>query len=433
MYVKVPRAYHLRRYPPLGILYVSASLSRAGHDTSIFDMTLESMDPEALAAHVSDHDYLFVGFYVDMATKQTAAQYWEAIRATCDTAIVAGGPSSCNAEGLLEAGADFVCVGEADRSVVRLAEHLAGDAPLSTLRGIAYREGQQNVQTEPEDLVGDLDELPFPDRTKLPATQYYDRYSFCAREPFTTMLTSRGCPMKCVYCSSPQFWRRQVRRRSVENTLAELRQVQERHGTRYVDFVDDMFTLDEDWVREFCSALLDEQIRVGWSCLSGPRGLDLDLLRLMKRAGCDTLKIGLQSASPDVLKACKRPTGSPQHAERLIANARAAGLITFLDFIHGLPADTAESLDANVAFAVRTNPTFAKFYKLEFLEGSELFAKRDEKIHQLCDEEIAESVTRAWRRFYLRPIKALGILWLLLKNPRRLRSFFRYLRLLLMV
>lgn len=112
---------------------------------------------------------------------------------------------------------DFLCHGEGERTVMQIAMYLDGKLSKKELKGVTYQEQGKLVTTPPQEMIEDLDEIPFPDRSKLEIDDYHERYNFNSRKPFATILTSRGCPMSCTYCASPAFWGRKVRRRSVEN------------------------------------------------------------------------------------------------------------------------------------------------------------------------------------------------------------------------
>jgi len=153
----------------------------------------------------------------------------------------------------------------------------------------------------------------------------------------------------------------------------------------------------------------------------------------MKKAGCNTIKIGLQSASPEVLTRVKRSPMSPQRTLELIANAKKLGFLVYLDFIFGLPGETRESLSNNIDFALKANPTIAKFYKLAVLEGTELYKIKDSKYHNLKDSDIEYFYHESWKRFYLRPGKAIEIFIWLIRNPIKFKLIFNYLDILMKV
>lgn len=415
----------------MGLMYISASLEKKGYHTDIVDTTIAPTSSEDIVNQIKRENYLFVGFYADMATKDTVLEYSKLIKSQINIPIVIGGPASLSINGAFKNIIDIICNGEGDLTIIDIAAYIEGRLKKSEVKGISYLENGKMITNLPRELVSNLDNLPFPAREKLPFDQYYDRYIFTVKEPYTTLITSRGCPMNCTYCASPQFWRRKVRRRSVENVIAEIEEVYEKYRVKYIDIIDDTFTIDKKWLENFCDQLIGKNFKLNWSCITHPHDMPEKLLIKMKKAGCDTLKIGLQSADPMVLKGVRRDPKSPDKASELIKKAKSIGFMVLLDFIFGLPGETEETISKDMLFSLKTNPTFAKFYKLAFLEGSELYSKKYENIHNLEDKKIDELCRVAWRKFYFRFSKALELSVWFYKNPRMLKNFFRYFALLM--
>ena len=431
LYANMKRAYHMRRYPPLGLMYISASLEKGGYLTEIIDTTIAPISSQKLVNKIKSEDYLFVGFYADMATKKTVLEYLKLIKSQLNIPIVMGGPASLSQNGNFQGIVNIICNGEGDLTVLDIAGCLEGKLEKSEIKGITYSENGDMITNPPRELVSNLDSLPFPARERLPFDKYYDRYIFTVKEPYTTLITSRGCPMNCTYCASSQFWRGKVRRRSVENVMAEIDEVYEKYRVKYIDIIDDTFTLDNKWLANFCDQLIRKNFKFNWSCINHPHDMPEEVLIKMKKAGCDTLKIGLQSADPIVLKEVNRDPGSPDKALELIKKAKSIGFMVLLDFIFGLPGDNEETISRNMLFSLRADPTFAKFYKLSFLEGSELYSKRDEKIHNLSPRRIDELCRIAWRKFYFRLSKAWELSIWFYRNPSMIKHFTRYFMLLI--
>lgn len=431
LYANMKRAYHMRRYPPLGLMYISASLENKGYSTDIIDTTIIPISSQDLVNKIRSEDYLFVGFYADMATKNSVLEYLKLIKSQLNIPTVIGGPASLSENGIFHDTVDIICNGEGDLTILDIADCLEGKLRKSEIRGITYPENGKMNTNPPRELISNLNRLPFPARKKLPFDKYYDRYIFTVKEPYTTLITSRGCPMNCTYCASSQFWKRKVRRRSVENVIAEIEEVYEQYRVKYIDIIDDTFTLDNKWLVTFCDQLIRKDFKFNWSCINHPHDMPEELLIKMKRAGCDTLKIGLQSADPVVLKEVNRDPRSPEKALELVKKAKSIGFMVLLDFIFGLPGEDEETIKRNISFSLSANPTFAKFYKLAFLEGSELYSKREEKIHNLSAKKIDELCRIAWRKFYFRLSKAWELSIWFYKNPRMLKNFIRYFTLLI--
>ena len=428
-YMSLKRDYQARRYPPLGLMYISSALKEIGLQTDLVDATAADVGPEDILRLVGQNNYLFAGFYADTTTKHSVRDYCRTIRRNFNTAILIGGPATFIPDFFLEDENTIVVRGEGEQTVKKVSRALLEKQDFSGLPGISYLKNGSVFHNPPALLVENLDSLAFPDRAAIKMKNYHDYYNLNCRSPFATIITSRGCPTNCAYCTSSNFWGRKVRFRSVANVIEEIKYVISRHRVRYIDFVDDMFNLNRKWLNDFCDAVIREKLAFRWSCSMYPLDTPRGLLKKVKQAGGNTIRLGLQSADPDVLVNVHRRPESVKHARGLIENARKLGFIIFLDFIFGLPGENRESVEKSITFAVRTNPQITKFYKLDILEGSEIYYQtlKSPLVTSLSDREIDEYCAAGWKKFYFRPVKVLDFLALYLKNPVMIRRAFRHL------
>lgn len=414
------------RLPPLGILYLSSTLEAAGFPTVIVN---EEAGPRLLERldWLKGLDPLFVGIHANILNEPLVCRMTEQLRAAAPIPVIVGGPGCSRPEPFLRAGAEIACEGESERTIVDVARYYRGEMDRSEIAGIRYLEDDEVRGTARRPQIADLDELPFPNWLKNPSTTYYNRYSLTAREPFFTLVTNRGCAMRCDYCGSPDMWQRTVRRRSVENVIDELRFLHRQFGVRYVDIYDDIFIYAGKWEAHFCEEVLRLPFKFNWSAISYPANVDPELLKLMRRAGCDALKIGVQSADVQELKAIHRNENTLERGFRLIAQARKLGMATSSDFIFGLPGATRESMMRTVDYLFRLDPTIIKIAELEFYPGTPLYPRRHEVMSDVPMAWMEELHKQTVRRFYARPRKLAEIAGFMLRNPGTLRHAARYL------
>jgi radical SAM superfamily enzyme YgiQ (UPF0313 family) len=193
-------------------------------------------------------------------------------------------------------------------------------------------------------------------------------------EDMGLVMTSRGCPYRCAYCFSETMWGRRVRRRTVEAVVEEMDSVAGRYGTAQFTFKDDCFTLDQAWVARLCELLLERGGRWVWDCVTRVDLIDRELLELMRKAGCNSIKVGLESGSSRMLRLMDRGQDLDAILEAA-ALLRSSGIHWTAYFMTGLPGETAEDAQATVRLMHQVKPDFASLSTYEPLPGTRLFAE----------------------------------------------------------
>ncbi|NIP66711.1 radical SAM protein, partial [Candidatus Bathyarchaeota archaeon] len=158
---------------------------------------------------------------------------------------------------------DIVCMAEGERTIVELAHKLERNGDLHDVKGIAHRSGDHIKVNQPRELIQNLDSLPFPARHLLPM----DKYTVLGQEPSAGgIITSRGCPFQCVFCSSSLLSGKKFRARSPKNVVHEIEHLRHYHGISFVEFLDDLFTLDQERVVDICKEIGRRHLDVEWVC-----------------------------------------------------------------------------------------------------------------------------------------------------------------------
>lgn len=432
-YMKLQRDYEARRYPPLGLMYVSASLKEEGLSVDLIDMTADDTTPELLLNKIITGGYLFAGFYADTTTKYSVLEYINMIKKQSGIPIIIGGPSSMDPQFFLSSEGVTVVHGEGERVIKQIVSALKEKKDFSHIKGVSFRKNGLLISDRATPLVENLDSLPFPDRAAINMDKYHDYYNLNYRGGrFATIIASRGCPINCVYCASSNMWGKKIRSRSAANVIDEVRHITSKYNVRYIDFVDDIFNLNKKWLNDFCDNILKEKIKIRFSCNMYPMDTPADLLRKVRLAGGNTIKLGVQSSDESVLKNINRNPDTVEKARRFIESAKKIGFIIYSDFIFGLVGETEESLQKNIDFAVTANPHIVKFYKLDVLEGSDLHSDKtmNAKITDLSDDTLRQYCKIAWKKFYLRPIKFFELFVAYLRNPVMFRIILRHLNII---
>ncbi len=408
---------------PLGLLYLAAMLKKHGYHAEVSDQRIEQFDASSITNHIQSLGYRSVGFYCcdyDLL-RDKIIYYIQAIKRRCRIPIIVGGPPFDH-ERLLAHGADAVCVGEGETTILSWMEYVEGSRSIQSVPGIRYTHADgTSVATTPSGLIQDLDSLPFPYR------RYPDRYRilgnpYC-RRPVLEVTASRGCPFHCAFCATPEFWQRRVRLRSPENVIEELTQLKGRHGARYFHFRDDIFGTNLSWIDRFAELYMRENLSTHWSCYLHPLSFGQHQERyfeLLSRIGCDMVCIGLQTVVPSILTSIDRRPEEAQAFARQIRVARKHNMLTFASVIFGLPGEQRHTIRATTDYLKKNRPDILVILPLQKLRGSAIAQRYPSgPVCELTDQEINTAIAKATRSFYLSIIPMAIFCYRILKNNPR--------------
>lgn len=412
--------YGIQRRPQLGFQYLCAVLEKIDVKTDILDQSVYFFNLEWLLKKVAEYDV--VGFYCSDCQEGKVKFYCQKVKDKYNTPILVGGPSTLGNSTFLDFGCDLVVHGEGERTIQQIVEYYNGERKIEDVKGISYKKDNKIIEAPPQELIANLDQLPFPDRSKVDLKFYYDYLLFGMRTPYITMIASRGCLHRCSYCTSCKIWGYRYRRRSVDNVLSEIDEMIKRYAVKYISFQDDIFGITNDWIEEFCNKLISRSYKIRWMVIIHPFSIRKDterILRLMKKAGCNTLSFGLQSAHPAILKNIFRHPEEPDQLKRIIKIANKLGFVTAVSYIFGLPGDTRETIQTTIDYSLNCGSLLANYYNLSVLRGSEIAIEyKDKKICEVPEEEVIKLAVTASRKFYSRPAALFKISYFIIKNPR---------------
>jgi anaerobic magnesium-protoporphyrin IX monomethyl ester cyclase len=368
--------------PPLGLAYLGGYLEEKGHKVEILDAFASGKDKK-----VQVKDEVRVGLDWKSIAKQVELRKPDVVGINSlfssqadnmqkvarlvkdhdkDIPVVVGGAhvSSVPREVLSNHDIDYVVIGEGEETLRALLARLERGKPLSDLDGFAYRQ-DGNVKVIPKTrFIEDLDVLPMPARHLLPMEQYgLGRGAELMRTPSTTMTTSRGCPMHCVFCSIHSVFGWKWRSRSPRKVVEEIELLVNKYGIREIHFVDDNLTLNKKRMMEICDLIVQRGLDIRWAAPNGVAiwTLDKELLIKMKKSGCYSLCFGIESGDPDTLKFIGKPINLTS-VEKTIKIANQTGIWTHGFFVFGFPYETERSVMNTLSFAVRSDLDLASFF-----------------------------------------------------------------------
>ena len=390
--------------PPLGLAYIASMLEKNDIDVKIIDsivlkLTLEDVVKQAVE-YLPDH----IGISAMTPTIHRSITLAKELKKYLpDIPIIFGGPDPSQHPKEVE---KYECV---DTVVVGEGEYAMVDIVKNNLRGI--------VHGSP---IKDLDELPFPARHLLPMELYFSGVSLSKRSPQATMITSRGCPHDCAFCSKSTFGRL-YRVRSPKNVIAEIKYLMKEYGVKEISFWDDIWGLSDSWAEEFCDLILEEGIDLTWSCEARVDTVNLEKLKLMKKAGCWNIFYGIESGNQDLLDIIGKGVTLEQ-IRNAIKWTKKAGIEIRANFMLALPGETPEKAQKTIDFAKELDPDFVKFNITTPYPGTRLhdqaleYGTLEQSLNKFTNyfpvfvpkgysskEEILEMRKRAYREFFFRP------------------------------
>jgi anaerobic magnesium-protoporphyrin IX monomethyl ester cyclase len=345
----------MRPYPTLGLLYLSAYLRRAGFEVEMFDSTFAERQQlmERLATERG-----VIGIYTNLMTRKPVLEIVSAAKRLGWT-VVLGGPESANypTEYLL-AGADVVVVGEGETSMEELLPALAARGPhrLHGITGCVFRDESGTVVTNSERTkIADLDSLPWPDRGQIDQARYVEVWRKHHGMGSVNMITARGCPYKCNWCSHAVFGYSH-RRRSYLDCAAELEHIVNTYRPDQVWYSDDVFTISHPWLYDYARELKRRKLRVPFETISrADRMMKDDVLKTLADMGCYRIWIGSESGSQRILDAMERGV----RVDQVVWAANAAkryGIEVGMFLMWGYPGEQIEDIAATVELVKRCQP-----------------------------------------------------------------------------
>ena len=409
--------------PPLGIAYMAGVLQENNIDVEILDASAEDMDFKDVEKELLKRKPDLVALTALTPTIGRALETAQVVKETLpDSIVVMGGyhPTFNFIETLEDENVDIVIRGEGEYIMLNLVQALENQSSLHDVKGIVFEDkNSKEIVVNPEaPLIQDLDELPFPALNLLPMKKYrlldMDTH-------MTTMITTRGCPMQCSFCSSAAMHGKKIRERSVENIVDEIEYLNTNYDIDTIAFMDDTFTLKKRKVMAICDEILKRNIEIMWGCTSRVDTLDEKLLKKMKEAGCITIFIGVESADQQQLdNMCKNTTIAK--IENAFKIAHKLKIRTIASVALGMPGDTKEIMNKTVKFVHKLKPNYAIYSLATPYPGTRFYKEAFEKnlikikywskytlitpILETIDcslNDMRKIQAKAFMKFYLRP------------------------------
>jgi anaerobic magnesium-protoporphyrin IX monomethyl ester cyclase len=423
---KVDLPIDVRSSPALGLAYLAAMSEGRGDQVRVLDMQVEGTP---LRQVVDEHRPEVIGITATTIQIESAWRIAGELKQLSDATIVLGGshPTVLAQESVERPEVDVVVRSEGELTWVDLCDHLDAGESLEDVPGITYARDGEVINNPDRPPIGEVDALPFPAFHLFRMERYSNLQPTLdnVEGPSYPILSSRGCPYRCNYCSQilPRIWRA----RSPESVVSEWRWLVKDLGAAEIGVLDDSFNIDRRRALEICKLIIDEGLNhVPWIMINGIRAnlADEELLGRMREAGCIRTAFGVESGNQRILDTVIHKQLTLDQVRAAFKAAKAVGMETIGFFIIGLPGETEETMEDTIRFACELDPVVANFSMATPFPGTQMyeqvlesgrllvhdwheFAFFENKAQFETDELPAELVERKWReayrRFYLRP------------------------------
>jgi radical SAM superfamily enzyme YgiQ (UPF0313 family) len=348
-----------QEYIPLGIGYLSSSLRAHGHRTSIVDFTWRGSFGDCLKK-IRNTKPDIIAFSVFSGAFDFSVSLANEIKRHYAVPVIAGGPHPTVApDQTIDAGPfDMICRGEGESSLVGILDRMDHGKPADDIAGIWLKRDGKIIKNGVPPLLEDLDTLPFPDRDLFDLSAYLR-----VRGGAADIMSGRGCPYGCTYCINPflqdlykgKGW--YVRKRSVGNVIAEIRELSTRYPVRRLEFHDDVFVANKQWLREFSEAYASSAAGMPFICSARPEMIDRETVGLLKTAGCASVAIGIESGDEEIRRNVLNRHLSDERIVEAFRLVREAGIATYSYNIVGLPTETFDKIQKTVELNRRAKPS----------------------------------------------------------------------------
>lgn len=356
--------------PPMGLMYLSSFLKKNGHNVTLLDCALEApgkinnagkflyrgLEFDEIISRIDKNTDLIGISNLFSCAFPLVSELCAAIKNKFDIPIVLGGANATALSSfvLRDKNIDFVVLGEGEFVILNLCKYFQGEKKLQEIDGLAYKKENGIVINEKKEYISNLDELPFPDREFTDIKKYYDieEAHGATRFLWTPIITSRGCPFVCTFCTS-SLWANKWRARSAKNVVDEIEYCVKKLGIKEFLFEDENFTLDKNRVLEICDEIIERNLDIAWQTPNGIRAsvTNESTLLKMKKSGCYSIVLAPESGSERVLEEIMNKQQDLSKVVTLAKYAKEIGLLVTIYLMMGLPGEKKEDLQFTVDFA----------------------------------------------------------------------------------
>jgi radical SAM superfamily enzyme YgiQ (UPF0313 family) len=435
--------------PPLGLCYLASTLLKNSHNAKIIDGIIENYSFEEIYNKIVSFNTDIMGISATSLFYEPAIKLAEYIKKkNKDLVIIIGG---VHISVVLENGMhdcfDFGVFGEGEETLLELIEAIERkDREYSKIKGIIYRKDNKLYKTEPRPLIEDLDSLGHPNIELLEKKFDYKITALVyKRLPMMTIISSRGCPFNCLFCSNDLFGRK-YRMNSAEFVLDELEKLVNKYGYKEIMFYEDNFPVDKNRVFDICNGIIERRLKFTWGCSAHANCLSEDKLDIMKKAGCWIISIGIESGDEKIIKIIRK-NYNKEHLVKIVKYADKIGIAVRGFFILGNPGETKETLQKTLDLSLKLPLYTVNFCLMSLFPGSEIYKvghkygqtdydlslitghPSGDKLSFIANGFSAEQLINIQKKFYRKFYFRISQIWRILKNINSIYDIIKYFKL----
>ncbi len=426
-------------FPPLSLTWVAAIAERAGHEVTLIDARTLQLSPDEVLATLQKWKPDVLGFMMTTYMFRETLDWIRYLRGGLPGVRVVVGGYNLRVypiESVMPPEIDFGCFNSAYYTLPRLLEELGGGRHFDDVPGLIYKKNGSVIRTDdpPEEK---FDDYPNPARHLLPNELYAEFPT--ERKNFTVMVTSKGCPMGCMFCEAG---RTKYNPRSAETVINEIQECYDRYSVREIDVFDYEFVIDRKRVKAICAELQRRKLDILWACRARIDSVDDELLREMAAAGCGRIYFGIESGDQEMLDRVNKGIRLEQVRET-IRLTKKHGIRALGFFLVGSPGETRQTIQKTLKFAKSLNLDYIQFSKTtakpltslwqdmvaesgydywrEYILGNAVEQALPRPWTELTNDEIDELALRCYKKYHGRP-------FFLLRHALKVRSWSEFKR-----
>lgn len=426
--------------PSIGLAYIYAAFKEVGCDVTFKDYQCQKVVINDVIRYIEKERFDLVGMQAYITNINRCFKVANLIKEKRpQVEIILGGPhATLFSDRVIEhAAVDYVAISEAEHTVKELVECLNKKIEPKGVLGLYYKDTNNKIHKNPRrNFVEDIDELPVPIYEIFNADDYFPAVHIRGRRVHN-IITSRGCPFKCKFCSATEVYGNRIRYQSIERTINEMKLLKEEMGVDSLQIYDDNFTTNKKRTKKLCTKMIEENLNLQWVCYTRADTIgDYEMLLLMKKAGCYMIVVGIENGNERILKLINKQLNLDV-AKKNIELAEKAKINVLSSFMIGLPSETIGEIENTIKFSTSlaltyaTYPIFtpypgtpiyedAKRYGTILSENFDEFSRWGDGVYSSngIDPSMYRKLQgKAFRRFYLRPMSIFKLAKELLKLP----------------
>jgi radical SAM superfamily enzyme YgiQ (UPF0313 family) len=370
----------MKPYPPLGILYICSHLRNKGLNAEVFDSTFSSR--QELSDVLKQGPPSILGIYANLMTRSAVVEMLAMAKESGWRTVVGGPEPGAYVDEYLAAGADVVVIGEGELTLEELVPALHSRSDLRDVAGIAFKSLDGSVvRTKPREQIKDIDAQPWPARDLIDMSRYVSVWREHHGMGSVSLITARGCPYHCRWCSHEVFGKTH-RRRKPASVADELEWLINRYEPQMAWMADDVFTIHHGWLFQYAAELKRRGVKLPFECISRADRLNLQVVETLAEMGCFRVWIGSESGSQRILDAMERGV-TVEEVQTAVALCRSAGIQTGMFLMWGYEGEELSDIEATVEHVKKADPDIF-FTTVSYpIKGTPYFSEVADRVESL--------------------------------------------------